>query len=128
TMLREDPLADTIGFLPVVLGSLLRGLVAGAAADVLDRQPTDEMGPRRGVLKEAARRRCAQAEGRPDPIDVRSVRYHCRCCGAYSPSGYQGGANAPLSVRGNAMTKILLVEDNEMSRDMLSLRLPRAGF
>jgi len=29
---------------------------------------------------------------------------------------------------GNAMTKILLVEDNEMNRDMLSRRLKKKGF
>jgi two-component system, cell cycle response regulator DivK len=31
-------------------------------------------------------------------------------------------------VKGEAMTKVLLVEDNEMNRDMLSRRLTRRGF
>jgi two-component system, cell cycle response regulator DivK len=33
-----------------------------------------------------------------------------------------------LAVKGEAMTKVLLVEDNEMNRDMLSRRLTRRGF
>jgi two-component system, cell cycle response regulator DivK len=31
-------------------------------------------------------------------------------------------------MKGEAMTKVLLVEDNEMNRDMLSRRLTRRGF
>jgi two-component system cell cycle response regulator DivK len=33
-----------------------------------------------------------------------------------------------LAAKGEAMTKVLLVEDNEMNRDMLSRRLTRRGF
>ena len=33
-----------------------------------------------------------------------------------------------MSMGGNTMVKILLVEDNEMNRDMLSRRLVRAGY
>ena len=33
-----------------------------------------------------------------------------------------------LSIEGDAMPKVLLVEDNEMNRDMLSRRLVRRGY
>src|SRR5215475_587042 len=67
--------------------------------------------------KEAARR-CTQAGTRAGELPL-------PFCGAHSPSLHR----ATRAIRrGNPMTKILLVEDNEMNRDMLSRRLARAGY
>ena len=45
---------------------------------------------------------------------------------AAASAGARGGSDR--EAKGKGMTKVLLVEDNEMNRDMLSRRLTRRGF
>src|SRR5882762_5363889 len=50
-----------------------------------------------------------------------------RCCGGYW-CACRKRQKSPLRVEGAEVAKILIVEDNEMNRDMLSRRLIRRGY
>src|SRR5215211_5132857 len=78
-------------------------------------------------------------EGRPNGSSPRTKRictsWPPPCAGiwrvsrAWKRSGPRTEArNTPGNTPGNHMTRILLVEDNEMNRDMLSRRLVRNGY
>ena len=64
---------------------------------------------------------------RPTPMS--QPRYARRCGGGYpAPALAAGPLIFGTDFEGDAMTKVLLVEDNEMNRDMLSRRLIRRGY
>ena len=71
------------------------------------------------------------AEGRPS--DVRAGRRHSRhasrrASGRRQPADRRAGWTSRAPAGERAMPKILLVEDNEMNRDMLSRRLAPQGY
>src|SRR5262249_18610721 len=81
---------------------------------------------------------CSAARSRSTASRVSAPRSSCGCPGASmgrsrrikNPRRSQPLCDArdlPGKARGEAMAKILLVEDNEMNRDMLSRRLIRKG-